>query len=34
MDSRESQKTLIERAFWYSYVVKTAVVTVFRTVTF
>lgn len=34
MDSGKSQKALIEHAFWYSYVVKTAVVTVFRTVTF
>ncbi len=34
MDSGKSQKALIERAFWSSFVVKTAVVIVFRTVTF
>lgn len=34
MDSGKNQKALVERAFWSSYVVKTAVVIVFRTVTF
>lgn len=34
MDSRESQKALVERAFWSSSAVETAAAIVFRTVTF
>lgn len=34
MDSKESQKTLVERAFWSSSAVETVVAIVFYTVTF